>query len=59
MTTKAKRDFVKKMHSANAEGFVCKNRNAVYSADVQDSISNASSSSRHPSSLAQAREEGE
>ncbi len=30
MTTKAKRDLVKKMHSANAEGFVCKNRNAVY-----------------------------
>jgi ATP-dependent DNA ligase len=30
MTTKAKRDFVKKMHNANAEGFVCKNRNAVY-----------------------------
>src|SRR5260370_1539723 len=30
MTTKAKRDFVKKMHSTNAEGFVCKNRNAVY-----------------------------
>ena len=30
MTTKAKRDFVKKMHSANAEGFVCKNRNAAY-----------------------------
>jgi bifunctional non-homologous end joining protein LigD len=30
MTTKAKRDFVKKMHSANAEGFVCKNRNGVY-----------------------------
>jgi bifunctional non-homologous end joining protein LigD len=30
MATKAKRDFVKKMHSANAEGFVCKNRNAVY-----------------------------
>ena len=30
MTTKAKRDFVKKMHSANAEGFVCKSRNAVY-----------------------------
>jgi bifunctional non-homologous end joining protein LigD len=30
MTTKAKRDFVKKMPSANAEGFVCKNRNAVY-----------------------------
>src|SRR5256886_8735133 len=32
MTTKAKRDFVKKMHSANAEGFVCKNRNAAYAA---------------------------
>jgi ATP-dependent DNA ligase len=30
MTTKAKRDFVKTMHNANAEGFVCKNRNAVY-----------------------------
>ncbi len=30
MTTKAKRDFVKKMHSANAEGFVCKNRSAAY-----------------------------
>ena len=30
MTTKAKHDFVKKMHSANAEGFVCKSRNAVY-----------------------------
>src|SRR5256886_14811559 len=30
MTTKAKRDSVKKMHSANAEGFVCKNRNAAY-----------------------------
>jgi bifunctional non-homologous end joining protein LigD len=30
MTTKAKRDFVKKMYSANAEGFVCKNRNAAY-----------------------------
>src|SRR5260370_12001551 len=30
MTTKAKRDFVKKMHSANAEGFVCKNCNSVY-----------------------------
>ena len=30
MTTKAKRDFVKKMHDANAEGFVCKNRNAAY-----------------------------
>jgi bifunctional non-homologous end joining protein LigD len=29
MTTKAKRDFVKKMHSTNAEGFVCKNRNAA------------------------------
>src|SRR5437879_5285539 len=28
--TEAKRDFVKKMHSANAEGFVCKNRNAAY-----------------------------
>ena len=32
MTTKAKRDFVKKMHDANAEGFVCKNRNAAYAA---------------------------
>jgi bifunctional non-homologous end joining protein LigD len=30
MTTKAKRDFVKKMHEANAEGFVCKNRNVAY-----------------------------
>jgi len=30
MTTKAKRDFVKRMHSTNAEGFVCKNRNAAY-----------------------------
>jgi bifunctional non-homologous end joining protein LigD len=30
MTTKAKRDFVKKMHGTNAEGFVCKNRNAAY-----------------------------
>jgi bifunctional non-homologous end joining protein LigD len=30
MTTKAKRGFVQKMHSANAEGFVCKNRNAMY-----------------------------
>jgi ATP-dependent DNA ligase len=30
MTSKAKRDFVKKMHSANAEGFVCKNRYAAY-----------------------------
>src|SRR5439155_21502000 len=30
MTTKAKRDFVTKMHSANAEGFMCKNRNAAY-----------------------------
>jgi bifunctional non-homologous end joining protein LigD len=30
MTTKAKGDFVKKMHSANAEGFVCKNRYAAY-----------------------------
>ena len=26
----AKRAFVKAMHEANAEGFVCKNRNAVY-----------------------------
>src|SRR5713101_4249231 len=32
MTTKGKRDFVKKMHSANAEGFVCKNRSAAYAA---------------------------
>jgi len=30
MTTKAKRDFVKRMHSANGEGFVCKNRYAAY-----------------------------
>jgi ATP-dependent DNA ligase len=30
MTRKAKRDFVKKMHEANAEGFVCKNRDAAY-----------------------------
>src|SRR5260370_22344046 len=30
MRAKAKRDFVKKMHDANAEGFVCKNRNAAY-----------------------------
>jgi hypothetical protein len=30
MTTKVKREFVKKMHNTNAEGFVCKNRNAVY-----------------------------
>jgi len=30
MTTKAKRDFAKKMRDANAEGFVCKNRNAAY-----------------------------
>lgn len=30
MTPKAKCDFVKKMHDANAEGFVCKNRNAAY-----------------------------
>jgi len=30
MTTKAKRDFVKKMHSVNAEGFVCKKRNAAH-----------------------------
>ena len=54
MTTKAKRDFVKKMHSANAEGFVCKKRTATprTQADEQDSISNASSSSPHPLSLA-------
>ena len=30
MTRKAKRDFVKNMHEANAEGFVCKNRVAAY-----------------------------
>jgi len=30
MTPNAKRDFVKAMHDANAEGFVCKNRNAAY-----------------------------
>src|SRR5579859_2999223 len=30
MTSKAKRAFVKAMHDANAEGFVCKNRNAAY-----------------------------
>jgi bifunctional non-homologous end joining protein LigD len=30
MTPKAKRAFVKAMHDANAEGFVCKNRNAAY-----------------------------
>jgi bifunctional non-homologous end joining protein LigD len=30
MTAKTKRAFVKRMHEANAEGFVCKNRNAVY-----------------------------
>lgn len=30
MTTKAKIAFVKKMHEANAEGFVCKNRYASY-----------------------------
>jgi bifunctional non-homologous end joining protein LigD len=30
MTPKAKREFVKKMHDANAEGFVCKNRSAAY-----------------------------
>jgi bifunctional non-homologous end joining protein LigD len=30
MTEKAKRAFVKKMHDANAEGFVCKNRHAAY-----------------------------
>lgn len=30
MTSKDKRAFVKAMHDANAEGFVCKNRYAVY-----------------------------
>ena len=30
MTPKAKRAFVKAMHDANAEGFVCKNRYATY-----------------------------
>jgi bifunctional non-homologous end joining protein LigD len=30
MTPSAKRAFVQTMHDANAEGFVCKNRNAVY-----------------------------
>jgi bifunctional non-homologous end joining protein LigD len=30
MTLKAKRAFVKAMHNRNAEGFVCKNRYAVY-----------------------------
>src|SRR6266403_466394 len=30
MTMKAKRSFVKAMHYANAEGFVCKNRYAAY-----------------------------
>src|SRR5208282_3723744 len=30
MTPKAKHAFVKSMHDANAEGFVCKNRYAVY-----------------------------
>jgi bifunctional non-homologous end joining protein LigD len=30
MTPKAKRAFVKAMHDANAEGFVCKNRYAAY-----------------------------
>ena len=30
MNTKAKTAFVKKMHEANAEGFVCKNRYASY-----------------------------
>jgi bifunctional non-homologous end joining protein LigD len=30
MTLKAKRAFVKAMHDANAEGFVCKNRYATY-----------------------------
>jgi bifunctional non-homologous end joining protein LigD len=32
MTPKAKRAFVKAMHDANAEGFVCKNRYATYAA---------------------------
>jgi ATP-dependent DNA ligase len=32
MTAKAKRAFVKAMHDANAEGFVCKNRYAAYAA---------------------------
>ena len=32
MTPKAKRVFVKAMHDANAEGFVCKNRYAPYAA---------------------------
>jgi ATP-dependent DNA ligase len=32
MTPKSKRAFVALMHSANAEGFVCKNRNARYAA---------------------------
>jgi bifunctional non-homologous end joining protein LigD len=32
MTPKAKRAFVKAMHDANAEGFVCKNRYAAYAA---------------------------
>jgi bifunctional non-homologous end joining protein LigD len=32
MTPKAKRAFVKAMHDANAEGFVCKNRYAPYAA---------------------------
>jgi predicted DNA-binding WGR domain protein len=32
MTTKAKIAFVKVMHAANAEGFVCKNRYAPYAA---------------------------
>ncbi|MGH9765218.1 MAG: hypothetical protein ACREAC_30650, partial [Blastocatellia bacterium] len=30
MTPKAKRSLVDKMHDIRAEGFVCKNRNAVY-----------------------------
>ena len=30
MTPKAKRAFAKAMHESRAEGFVCKNRNAVY-----------------------------
>lgn len=32
MTPKSKRAFVELMHTANAEGFVCKNRNARYAA---------------------------
>jgi hypothetical protein len=32
MTVKDKKHFVKRMHEANAEGFVCKNRYAAYAA---------------------------